>query len=124
MPKEASPVNRVKTGSVFGVDTYKNITGTAVMKKGDKVCMYGNVSKHNCGTIIDTSKGLSQNVLVSNPDKSIAKQGDSGGPVYIGNKAIGILTDMTENKKTGHWDAIYTPINRATSLLNVSILKK
>ena len=81
--------------------------------EGDYVCKYGMSTKYDCGEIESTRYEMEGRgntwVLVRNvegDDSVLAEDGDSGGPFFDGNVALGILThDVDETK------AIYMPFD-------------
>ena len=78
---------------------------------GDYVCKYGKTTKYDCGEIESTRYEIEGRgntwVLVRNvdgDDSDLADGGDSGGPFFDGNVALGILTHGVDETK-----AIYMP---------------
>ena len=86
---------RVTTGSVW------NITSMATLPVGINVCKWGWKTKNTCGTttsapaecLLDPEDGVSHycNMIAVSPF-SFADHGDSGGPVYAGQRAYATIT--------------------------------
>ena len=79
----------------------------------DYVCKYGMTTNYDCGEIESTRYEITGRgntwVLVRNvdgDDSDLADDGDSGGPFFDGNVALGILTHSVDETK-----AIYMPFD-------------
>ncbi|WAZ26193.1 trypsin-like serine protease [Streptomyces cinnabarinus] len=124
-------------GDDFGVVRYANtavphpgtigtvdITGTATAYVGQSVCRRGATTGVRCGVVT----GL--NATVNYGDGSIvhglirtnicAEPGDSGGPLYAGDKVIGILSGGSGNCTTGG-TTYYQPIQEVLSGQGLSV---
>ncbi len=81
---------------------------------GDYVCKYGKITRYDCGEIETKYYRLPGNrgniwVLVRNvagDSSDLAERGDSGGPFFDGNVAVGVLTHGVDATK-----AIYMAFN-------------
>jgi len=97
----------------------------------NKVCWYGRVGGKNCGYVLYTNldftapwpPDLEKDVTVGKmtwvevPEKDLTKPGDSGGPVYRGGTAVGIISGTkaydTDHNGTEDWFFnVFTPISR------------
>ncbi|CCK25052.1 Streptogrisin-B [Streptomyces davaonensis JCM 4913] len=124
-------------GNDFGVVRYANaavphpgtigtvdITGTATAYVGQSVCRRGSTTGVRCGVVT----GL--NATVNYGGGSIvyglirtnicAEPGDSGGPLYAGDKIIGILSGGSGNCTTGG-TTYYQPIQEVLSSQGLSV---
>ena len=121
----------------FGVVRYSNpavphpgtigtvdITGTASAYVGQSVCRRGATTGVRCGVVTalnasvnygsgDVVHGLIQTNICAEP-------GDSGGPLYAGDKVIGILSGGSGNCTSGG-TTYYQPIQEALSAYGLSV---
>lgn len=104
--------------AVLGRISYEN------MKVNDFVCKYGQADGFRCGNITRLDVQPSSYVPNATPTfvgtNVMGCEGDSGGPVFAGNIAMGILSG-------GLYDAscapiFFTPQNRLGTQLNVQVL--
>ncbi|MFF0736386.1 S1 family peptidase [Streptomyces chartreusis] len=124
-------------GNDFGVVRYANpavphpgtvgtvdVTGTASAYVGQRVCTRGATTGVRCGVVTalnatvnygggDIVTGLIQTNICAEP-------GDSGGPLYAGDKVIGILSGGSGNCSTGG-TTYYQPIQEALSAYGLSV---
>ncbi|MFC5220338.1 S1 family peptidase [Streptomyces coerulescens] len=124
-------------GNDFGVVRYTNpavphpgtigtvdVTGTASAYVGQRVCTRGATTGVRCGVVTalnasvnygggDIVHGLIQTNICAEP-------GDSGGPLYAGDKVIGILSGGSGNCATGG-TTYYQPIGEALSTYGLSV---
>ncbi|MFJ4367694.1 S1 family peptidase [Streptomyces chartreusis] len=124
-------------GNDFGVVRYANpsvphpgaigtvdVTGTAAAYVGQRVCTRGATTGVRCGVVTalnatvnygggDIVSGLIQTNICAEP-------GDSGGPLYAGDKVIGILSGGSGNCTTGG-TSYYQPIQEALSAYGLSV---
>ncbi|MEU6303646.1 S1 family peptidase [Streptomyces chartreusis] len=124
-------------GNDFGVVRYANpsvphpgtvgtvdVTGTASAYVGQRVCTRGATTGVRCGVVTalnatvnygggDIVSGLIQTNICAEP-------GDSGGPLYAGDKVIGILSGGSGNCATGG-TSYYQPIQEALSAYGLSV---
>ncbi|MFF4274427.1 S1 family peptidase [Streptomyces sp. NPDC001536] len=124
-------------GNDFGVVRYTNpavphpgtigsvdITGTATAYVGQTVCRRGATTGVRCGRVTalnatvnygsgDIVYGLIQTNICAEP-------GDSGGPLYAGDKVIGILSGGSGNCTVGG-TTFYQPIQEALSAYGLSV---
>ncbi|MCZ4603149.1 S1 family peptidase [Streptomyces sp. Lzd4kr] len=124
-------------GNDFGVVRYANpsvphpgtvgtvdVTGTASAHVGQRVCTRGATTGVRCGVVTalnatvnygggDIVSGLIQTNICAEP-------GDSGGPLYAGDKVIGILSGGSGNCTTGG-TSYYQPIQEALSAYGLSV---
>ncbi|WP_327591998.1 S1 family peptidase [Streptomyces chartreusis] len=124
-------------GNDFGVVRYANpavphpgtigtvdVTGTASAYVGQRVCTRGATTGVRCGVVTalnatvnygggDIVSGLIQTNICAEP-------GDSGGPLYAGDKVIGILSGGSGNCTTGG-TSYYQPIQEALSAYGLSV---
>lgn len=91
---------------------------------GESACMSGWASKSSCGTVtkIDFtntySDGSTVNHLTELSGSTLkAGHGDSGGPVWTGNTALGLVSGGPENSTRVY----YTEVTRDTAALGVSV---
>nr|WP_206326763.1 S1 family peptidase [Streptomyces sp. S3(2020)] len=107
-------------GSIGSVD----ITGTATAYVGQSVCRRGATTGVHCGRVTalnatvnygsgDVVHGLIQTNICAEP-------GDSGGPLYAGDKVIGILSGGSGNCTVGG-TTFYQPIQEALSAYGLSV---
>lgn len=67
---------------------------------GDFVCKWGRITRYDCGNIVSRT-GIGQGpgtssldytfIIVDDGSNDLAEGGDSGGPWYEGNYAVGIM---------------------------------
>ncbi|MFD0648382.1 trypsin-like serine protease [Streptomyces malaysiensis subsp. malaysiensis] len=107
-------------GTVGTVD----ITGTATAYVGQQVCRRGATTGVRCGQVIalnatvnygggDVVSGLIQTNICAEP-------GDSGGPLYAGDKIIGILSGGSGDCATGG-TTFYQPIQEVLSAYGLTV---
>jgi hypothetical protein len=90
---------------------------------GSFVCKYGHADLARCGTI--TSKTFAPSSVPNRTNTwpvtdTQACVGDSGGPVYAGNQAVGVLSGGTTSGSCGNY--FYTPHNRLGPNIGVHVL--
>jgi hypothetical protein len=122
---------KIWTGGPGGFRNIKNQVGYNNVFVGQLMCKYGRTTAWGCGTVEtktqDPDGGGPKNAVwirladCDGPD--LAWEGDSGGPVVVGNSGAGILT----NKQHGglfcdHWKALLNSLTHALSARRV-ILK-
>ncbi|GHB30924.1 S1 family peptidase [Streptomyces umbrinus] len=124
-------------GNDFGVVRYSNpavphpgtigtvdVTGTATAYVGQSVCRRGSTTGVRCGRVTalnatvnygsgDIVYGLIQTNICAEP-------GDSGGPLYAGDKVIGILSGGSGNCTSGG-TTYYQPIQEVLSAYGLSV---
>ncbi|MFC8662800.1 S1 family peptidase [Streptomyces sp. NPDC057199] len=124
-------------GNDFGVVRYSNpavphpgtigtvdVTGTATAYVGQSVCRRGATTAVRCGRVTalnatvnygggDIVYGLIQTSICAEP-------GDSGGPLYAGDKVIGILSGGSGNCTSGG-TTYYQPIQEVLSAYGLSV---
>ncbi|MFJ7071359.1 S1 family peptidase [Streptomyces sp. NPDC098781] len=124
-------------GNDFGVVRYSNpavphpgtigtvdVTGTATAYVGQRVCTRGATTGVRCGVVTalnasvnygggDIVQGLIQTNICAEP-------GDSGGPLYAGDKVIGVLSGGSGNCATGG-TTYYQPIQEVLSAYGLSV---
>lgn len=124
-------------GNDFGLVRYSNpavphpgtigtvdVTGTATAYVGMSVCRRGATTGVHCGRVIalnatvnygggDIITGLIQTSICAEP-------GDSGGPLYAGDKVIGILSGGSGNCTSGG-TTYYQPIQEILNTYGVSV---
>lgn len=95
---------------------------------GDYVCHWGVSSGYGCGTIVSRDAtvcgggGGFTGILVHNSsNQDLASPGDSGGPWYIGDVAMGTASCASWVEPYGYIDAIYVASNCVEAGLNVTI---
>lgn len=112
------------TRPVYAVRSYSNVVN------GQLVCKYGRTTKYGCGTV--EAKGVDPDgpfgplngvfVRVQNcAGPSISEPGDSGGPVFSANTAIGIITHKDGDIFCGY-KMLFNSITHTNATLGVSIL--
>lgn len=124
-------------GNDFGVVQYSNpavphpgtigtvdVTGTATAYVGQSVCRRGATTGVHCGVVTalnatvnygggDLVYGLIQTSICAEP-------GDSGGPLYAGDKVLGILSGGSGNCATGG-TTYYQPIQEVLNSYGLSV---
>ena len=124
-------------GNDFGVVRYSNpavphpgtigtvdVTGTATAYVGQSVCRRGSTTGVRCGRVTalnatvnygngDVVYGLIQTNICAEP-------GDSGGPLYAGDKVIGILSGGSGNCTSGG-TTFYQPIQEVLSAYGLTV---
>lgn len=123
-------------GNDFGVVQYSNpsvprpgtigsidVTGTATAYVGQSVCRRGATTGVRCGVV------TALNATVNYPDGTVsglirtnicAEPGDSGGPLYAGDKVVGILSGGSGNCASGG-TTYYQPIQEVLSAYGLSV---
>lgn len=124
-------------GNDFGVVRYSNpavphpgtigtvdVTGTATAYVGQSVCRRGSATGVHCGrvTAVNATVNYGGGTIVSGLIQTniCAEPGDSGGPLYAGDKVIGILSGGSGSCATGGV-TYYQPIQEALSAYGVSV---
>lgn len=104
----------------------RRIDGYSILNKGTQACNYGKTrSQPSCGTVVNES------VCVQFTDMpyvcslvavrgSFTSPGDSGGPWYIGNRALGIHAGSNKGKNQMY----YSRVDRSLSVLRVNLYTK
>jgi len=113
---------------------YRDITsveGRAGDARGNLACQAGIMTGFDCGTIVDTSVDYCMDDDVSGyvcfdtgrkAEGLVGREGDSGGPVFYFNKAMGIVSsgDPISNGTTNN--VIYSHIYDVTTSLDVKVV--
>ncbi|MFJ2240868.1 S1 family peptidase [Streptomyces sp. NPDC087859] len=124
-------------GNDFGVVRYSNpavphpgtigsvdITGTATAYVGQAVCRRGATTGVRCGrvTALNATVNYASGYIVYGLIQTniCAEPGDSGGPLYAGDKVIGILSGGSGNCTSGG-TTFYQPIQEALSAYGLSV---
>ncbi|MFI6622173.1 S1 family peptidase [Streptomyces sp. NPDC050528] len=124
-------------GNDFGVVRYTNtavphpgtigsvdITGTATAYIGQSVCRRGATTGVHCGvvTALNATVNYGSGAVVHGLIQTniCAEPGDSGGPLYAGDKVIGILSGGSGNCTTGG-NTYYQPIQEALNTYGLSV---
>ncbi|MDH6520805.1 streptogrisin B [Streptomyces sp. SAI-135] len=124
-------------GNDFGVVRYANpdvphpgtigtvdVTGTASAFVGQSVCRRGATTGVRCGVVtalnatVNYGDGSSVSGLIRT--NICAEPGDSGGPLYAGDKVIGILSGGSGNCSTGG-TTYYQPIQEVLNAYGLSV---
>ena len=107
-------------GTIGSVD----ITGTATTYIGQSVCRRGATTGVHCGvvTALNATVNYGSGAVVYGLIQTniCAEPGDSGGPLYAGDKVIGILSGGSGNCSTGG-TTYYQPIQEALSAYGLSV---
>jgi streptogrisin D len=103
--------------------TYRDITGAGNPAPGQPVCISGPVGGFRCGSIISlnntvnypqgTVYGLGKINICSEP-------GESGGPVFSGTIAVGIISGGSGNCTTGGY-TYYQPVTEPLAVYGVTV---
>ncbi|WP_217213642.1 S1 family peptidase [Streptomyces sp. AC550_RSS872] len=123
-------------GDDFGVVQYSNpavphpgtigtvdVTGTATAYVGQSVCRRGATTGVHCGVVtalnatVNYADGAVHGLIRTN---ICAEPGDSGGPLYAGDKVVGILSGGSGNCATGG-TTYYQPIQEVLSAYGLSV---
>ncbi|MGW6733665.1 S1 family peptidase [Streptomyces sp. NPDC055013] len=124
-------------GNDFGVVRYANasvphpgtigtvdVTGTASAHVGQRVCTRGATTGVRCGvvTALNASVNYGGGDIVHGLIRTniCAEPGDSGGPLYAGDKVIGILSGGSGNCASGG-TSYYQPIQEVLSAYGLSV---
>lgn len=124
-------------GNDFGVVQYSNpavphpgtigtvdVTGTATAYVGQSVCRRGATTGVRCGvvTALNATVNYGSGATVSGLIKTniCAEPGDSGGPLYAGDKVIGILSGGSGSCATGG-TTYYQPIQEVLNAYGLSV---
>ncbi|MDH6447990.1 MULTISPECIES: S1 family peptidase [unclassified Streptomyces] len=124
-------------GDDFGVVRYSNtavphpgtigtvdVTGTATAQVGQSVCRRGSTTGVRCGVVtgLNATVNYGSGEVVSGLIRTniCAEPGDSGGPLYAGDKVIGILSGGSGNCTTGG-TTYYQPIQEALNAYGLSV---
>ncbi|MGK3940707.1 S1 family peptidase [Streptomyces caeruleatus] len=107
-------------GTIGTVD----VTGTAAAQVGQSVCRRGATTGVRCGvvTALNATVNYGDGSTVSGLIRTniCAEPGDSGGPLYAGDKVIGILSGGSGNCATGG-TTYYQPIQEALNAYGLSV---
>ena len=100
------------------------ITGEAASVIGNYACHSGIVTGTTCGPITGVNGSFTQATLtvygVNEMANACSSPGDSGGPVFFANKALGLHHSSLTEKTCGD-TLVYIDIQKATSALGVHI---
>ncbi|MEY9989479.1 streptogrisin B [Streptomyces sp. V4I8] len=124
-------------GNDFGVVQYSNpavphpgtigtvdVTGTATAYVGQSVCRRGATTGVRCGvvTALNVTVNYGSGATVSGLIQTniCAEPGDSGGPLYAGDKVIGILSGGSGSCATGG-TTYYQPIQEVLNAYGLSV---
>jgi streptogrisin B len=124
-------------GDDFGVVRYSNpavprpgtigtvdVTGTSTAYVGQSVCRRGATTGVRCGVVtalnvtVNYASGTTVHGLIQT--NICAEPGDSGGPLYAGDKVIGILSGGSGNCATGG-TTYYQPIQEVLNAYGLSV---
>jgi streptogrisin A len=104
--------------------TYQDITSAGSAAVGQSVCFSGSVSGVHCGTVtaLNATINYGSGAVVSGLGRTniCAEPGDSGGSVFQGSTAIGIISGGSGNCTTGGV-TYYQPILEPLSAFGVSV---
>jgi len=107
-----------------------SVTPSSQTVVGQTVCKSGISGHYLCGEIIDVNRSVEVNyqigtlVKVHNANNlALALAGDSGGPVFIGNSALGTVQGRGNENDPDANDMYYMPVERF-SVLGISVLTK
>ncbi|NUR38944.1 MAG: trypsin-like serine protease, partial [Streptomyces sp.] len=107
-------------GTIGTVD----ITGTATAYVGQSVCRRGATTGVRCGRVTGLNAtvnyGSGEVVYGLIQTNICAEPGDSGGPLYAGDKVIGILSGGSGNCTSGG-TTYYQPIQEALNAYGLSV---
>ncbi|MDV7216398.1 S1 family peptidase [Streptomyces prunicolor] len=107
-------------GTIGSVD----VTGTATAYVGQSVCRRGATTGVHCGvvTALNATVNYGSGAVVYGLIQTniCAEPGDSGGPLYAGDKVIGILSGGSGNCSTGG-TTYYQPIQEVLSTYGLSV---
>jgi hypothetical protein len=118
------------SNQIFAGGAFRSITGIAPADFfGETVCKSGITTELTCGAVDSTdvtvNYGVGPTLFHQHTAAMKSFSGDSGGPIFVGNSADGILSGIfcspdcsTVNNVT---DTIYTPITSAQSALGVNV---
>ncbi|MFI6437855.1 S1 family peptidase [Streptomyces sp. NPDC050759] len=124
-------------GDDFGVVRYSNpavphpgtigtvdVTGTATAYVGQSVCRRGATTGVHCGrvTALNATVNYGDGTVVTGLIQTniCAEPGDSGGPLYAGDKVVGILSGGSGNCATGG-TTYYQPIQEVLNTYGLSV---
>ncbi|MEV0221622.1 S1 family peptidase [Streptomyces sp. NPDC050704] len=124
-------------GNDFGIVRYSNpavphpgtigtvdVTGTAAAYVGQSVCRRGATTGVRCGvvTALNATVNYGGGTIVYGLIRTsiCAEPGDSGGPLYAGDKVIGILSGGSGNCTSGG-TTYYQPIQEALNAYGLSV---
>jgi streptogrisin B len=100
-----------------------DVTGTATAYVGQSVCRRGATTGVRCGvvTALNATVNYGDGSVVSGLIRTTicAEPGDSGGPLYAGDKVIGILSGGSGNCATGG-TTYYQPIQEVLTAYGLS----
>nr|RZI34026.1 hypothetical protein BJQ95_03609 [Cryobacterium sp. SO1] len=102
----------------FGVG--RPVTGKDALEVGDPICLFGRVGGYDCGTVHALSAHRTSDSGIeiyglAEIANTIVEKGDSGGPVFINNTALGIITAY------GAFYDYITPINPILSRFSLQL---
>ncbi|MFC8428425.1 S1 family peptidase [Streptomyces sp. NPDC057253] len=107
-------------GTIGAVD----VTGTATARIGQSVCRRGSTTGVHCGVVtgLNATVNYGGGEVVSGLIQTniCAEPGDSGGPLYAGDKVIGILSGGSGNCTSGG-TTYYQPIQEALNAYGLSV---
>lgn len=98
---------------------YRLVTGTANPAVGTAICKYGVSTGQTCDTVVATNVCANDYCGLSKVGNDISEAGDSGGPWFFGNTAMGI-----HHGTAWHGAKIVSAFTRigAVNLLSVSVV--
>lgn len=84
---------------------------------GQNVCMYGKISDGNCGEILSTTFDL-----VNVETDIIVARGDSGGPFFWNNTALGTTISYVADETDTPIGSVYGPVDQITGILDLDLI--
>jgi hypothetical protein len=93
--------------------------GKDAVEVGDPLCLFGRIGGSDCGSVRSLNKSRTQDGVtttgLAESEYTLVEKGDSGGPVFINNTALGIITAY------GAYYDYFTPINPVLSRFNLQL---
>lgn len=112
---DPSRSNSIKISSSL---TYRTITSSANATVGAAVCNYGRTrSTAACATVQEVNYCNSGKCRLVRTNATFTNDGDSGGPWYYNNTAVGLHTGQLTTSK----QAVFTQINQAKAILSAEV---
>lgn len=99
---------------------YRLVTSTLNPVAGTAICKYGRVTGQTCSTVVSTTVCANGYCGLSRVSSDISEPGDSGGPWFYGNTAMGVHHGTAQSSLFGVASA-FTRIG-AVNLLNLVVL--
>jgi streptogrisin D len=120
-----SPSSLDPRGAIINYGSPRTITGSRSAYVGQSVCKTGSTTGTTCGTVqrtnvtVNYAEGAVYGMIQSN---TCTQPGDSGGGLYAGSRAVGIVSGGSIGGCGGSFRSFFQPIGEVLDVLGLSLL--